>query len=150
MLSKSGCGEIAVAIPANVKEMPTFVATANAIKYAGASPVFLDVDRDTLGLSPVSLKAWLKQNVEIKNGCAINKFSGARVSACVPMHTFGLPLRIQEISSLCMQYGIHVIEDAAEALGSKIGRGTLAHSDSWLQSVLMEIKSLRQVVVAWY
>lgn len=100
----------------------TFVATANAIKYAGASPVFLDVDLDTLGLSPVSLKAWLKQNVEIKNGCAINKFSGARVSACVPMHTFGLPLRIQEISSLCMQYGIHVIEDAAEALGSKIGQ----------------------------
>lgn len=99
----------------------TFVATANAISYAGASPVFLDVDQDTLGLSPNSLRAWLERNVELKSGRAINKFTGARVSACVPMHTFGLPLRINEISRICEQYGIKLIEDAAESLGSKIG-----------------------------
>lgn len=71
----------------------TFVATANAIAYNCAHPVFLDVDLDTLGLSPDSLKAFLEENGELReNGC-FNKKNGNKISACLPMHTFGFPVR---------------------------------------------------------
>jgi perosamine synthetase len=98
----------------------TFVATCNAISYCGASPVFIDVDRDTMGLSPNALDHWLKTNTEIKSGKAFNKLTGSKIAACIPMHTFGHPLRIAEVVDICNQYGIPVIEDAAEALGSYI------------------------------
>lgn len=96
----------------------TFVATANAISYCGAQPVFLDVDRDTLGLSPTALRAFLEEHTEQSgNGCR-NKTTGKRISACVPMHTFGHPCRIEEIAELCREHNLFLIEDAAESLGS--------------------------------
>ncbi len=96
----------------------TFIATANAIAYTGAKPVFVDVDRDTMGLSPKSLEDFLTKNAEMQNGFCINNTSGRRIKACVPMHTFGHPCRIDEIISICNQYHIHVVEDSAESLGS--------------------------------
>ncbi len=96
----------------------TFVATANAIAHCGAKPVFVDVDKDTMGLSPTVLKQFLETHVDVKEGKAYNKTSGKRIAACVPMHTFGFPCRIDEIVAICDQYDIPVVEDAAESLGS--------------------------------
>jgi perosamine synthetase len=97
----------------------TFVATANAITHAGGNPVFVDVDRDSLGMSPKALSKWLEDNVIINSGSqAINRTSGRPVSAIVPMHTFGNPCRIDEIIRIADEYNIPVIEDAAESLGS--------------------------------
>ncbi len=99
----------------------TFVATVNAIAHCHATPVFVDVDKDTMGLSPDSLTAFLKERVTVEDGKAINKTTGKRIAACVPMHTFGFPCSIEEIVAVCKEYGIPVIEDAAESLGSYIG-----------------------------
>lgn len=96
----------------------TFIATCNALSYLGAHPVFIDVDRATMGLSPDALKEWLVTNVEIRNGECFNKNTGRRIKACVPMHTFGHPVRIEEISVLCEEYHIELVEDAAESIGS--------------------------------
>ncbi|MDP1725451.1 MAG: LegC family aminotransferase [Bacteroidota bacterium] len=102
----------------------TFIATANAISYCGAKPVFLDVDMDTMGLSPKALKNWLqtstiqRSNNSTNQKETINKISGKRISACVPMHTFGHPCRIEEIAEICNVYNIPLVEDAAESLGS--------------------------------
>ncbi|WP_299259083.1 LegC family aminotransferase [uncultured Aquimarina sp.] len=96
----------------------TFIATANALSYIGAHPVFVDVDRDTLGLSPEKLEDFLSKNTEIINGQCINKTSKRRIKAVVPMHTFGLPLRIKELVTVCDKYNLDVVEDAAESLGS--------------------------------
>ena len=97
----------------------TFVATCNAISYIGACPVFLDVDKTTMGLSPDAVKAWLVENGEIRNGQCYNKNTGRRVKACVPMHTFGHPVRIEELVEVCNEYHIELVEDAAESIGSK-------------------------------
>lgn len=96
----------------------TFIATANAITYTGAKHVFIDVDPETLGLSPKSLKTFLEENTFMDKGFCINKVSGRRIKACVPMHTFGHPCRIDEIVTICKEYNIDVVEDAAESLGS--------------------------------
>jgi len=97
----------------------TFIATCNAISYIGAKPVFIDVDRDTLGMSPDSMSAYLDQNAEIRNdGYTYNRRSGRRIKACVPMHTFGMPCRIDEIAELCDKWNIILVEDSAESLGS--------------------------------
>ena len=96
----------------------TFIATCNAISYIGAHPVFIDVDKSTMGLSPDALKEWLLKNAEIKNGQCHNKNTGRRVKACVPMHTFGHPVRIEEIAHVCEEYHIELVEDAAESIGS--------------------------------
>ncbi|WP_074405890.1 MULTISPECIES: LegC family aminotransferase [Aquimarina] len=96
----------------------TFIATVNAISYIGAYPVFVDVDKDTLGLSPEKLDHFLSQNTEILNGECINKTTRRRIKAVVPMHTFGLPSRIDEIVLVCNKFNISVVEDAAESLGS--------------------------------
>lgn len=96
----------------------TFIATCNAISYTGAHPVFIDVDKRTMGLSPDALKEWLVKNAEIKCGQCYNKKTGRRIKACVPMHTFGHPVRIEEIASLCKEYNIDLVEDAAESIGS--------------------------------
>lgn len=77
-----------------ISQSLTFVATCNAISYAGATPVFIDVCRETLGLSPDSLQDWLQENAQRRSGQAWNKQTGARIAACVPMHTFGIPCRI--------------------------------------------------------
>ncbi len=96
----------------------TFVATCNAINYCGAKPVFVDVDKDTMGLSPFVLQNFLEANTTINNGQCINNSTGKVIKACVPMHTFGHPCRIDEIKDICDQYNIFLIEDAAESLGS--------------------------------
>lgn len=96
----------------------TFVATANAISYEGAIPHFVDVDVDTMGLSPNALRARLDEIAVMRNGRCVNKQTGRTISACVPMHTFGLALRIDEIVEICDQYNITVVEDAAESLGT--------------------------------
>ena len=96
----------------------TFVATCNAISYIGAHPVFIDVDLSTMGLSPEALATWLNGNAEIRKGSCFNKVTKRRIKACVPMHTFGHPVRIDEISDICQEWNIELIEDAAESIGS--------------------------------
>lgn len=116
----------------------TFIATENALSYIGAYPVFLDVDRSTMGLSPDALKEWLKKNAEVRKNTRIgeldksydfayeedelacyNKNTGRRIKACVPMHTFGHPVRIEELAAICAEWHIELVEDAAESIGSK-------------------------------
>jgi perosamine synthetase len=97
----------------------SFVATCNAIKYSGANPVFVDVDTDTLGMSPDSLAEYLDKHCRVSDdGLCKNIKTGQTVRACVPMHTFGHPVRIDEIRKKCDQYNIILVEDAAESLGS--------------------------------
>ena len=104
-----------------ISQALTFIATCNAITYAGAKPLFIDVDLDTMGLSPSALKIFLESNAEKRVDGTFNKFSGNRISACVPVHTFGFPCRIAEIVEICADWDIAVIEDAAESLGSYVG-----------------------------
>jgi aminotransferase in exopolysaccharide biosynthesis len=96
----------------------TFIATCNAISYIGAHPVFIDVDLDTIGLSPVAMENWLQENTEIRETICYNKKTGRRIKACIPMHTFGHPVHLDELLEICNRYHILVIEDAAESLGS--------------------------------
>ena len=96
----------------------TFIATCNAISYINAHPVFIDVDKDTLGLSPAAVKAWLIKNAEVKNNACYNKHTGRRVKACIPMHTFGHPVRIDELADICKEWHLELVEDEAESLGS--------------------------------
>lgn len=116
----------------------TFIATCNALSYIGAHPVFIDVDKSTMGLSPNAMKEWLQKNAEVRKNTRINeldkshdfafqedelacynKNTGRRIKACVPMHTFGHPVRIEEIAALCKEWHIELVEDAAESIGSK-------------------------------
>ena len=97
----------------------TFVATANSISYLAASPIFIDVDLDTMGLSPTALEDFLHENAELRDNGSFNKKTGKRISACMPMHTFGFMCRIDEIVRICNKWKIAVVEDSAEALGSK-------------------------------
>lgn len=99
----------------------TFVATCNAIRYAGARPRFIDVDRETLGLSPDAMEAFLEEHGELREEGCFNKATGGRIAACVPMHTFGHPARIREIAALCETWRIPLVEDSAESLGSYAG-----------------------------
>lgn len=96
----------------------TFIATCNAISYIGAHPVFIDVDKETMGLSAKAVKEWLSNNSEQKNGQCYNKKTGRRIKACVPMHTFGHPVVIDELAETCAEYHIELVEDAAESIGS--------------------------------
>ena len=96
----------------------TFVATCNAISYCNAKPIFIDVDRDTMGLSPTSLQNFLEVNTSIVNNQCINNLTGKVIKACIPMHTFGNPCRIDKIKNICDKYCILLVEDAAESLGS--------------------------------
>lgn len=96
----------------------TFIATCNAISYIGAHPVFIDVDKDTMGLSPDAMEVWLKDNTEIKGESCYNKRTGRRIKACVPMHTFGHPVHLDKLIEVCNRYHLELIEDAAESIGS--------------------------------
>jgi aminotransferase in exopolysaccharide biosynthesis len=105
-----------------ISQALTFIATCNAISYSGAKPIFIDVDLDTMGLSPIALKYFLENNAEKRADGTFNKLSGKKISACVPMHTFGFPCRISEIAEICADWKIALVEDAAESLGSYVGK----------------------------
>ncbi len=111
----------------------TFIATANAISYTGAHPVFLDVDKETMGLSPSAVEHWLEQNTEMreektsevrsqkseeKRLVAVNISTGRRIAACVPMHTFGHPVKLDELLQILNKYNIPLVEESAESIGS--------------------------------
>lgn len=96
----------------------TFVATPNAIKMHQADPVFIDVERETLGLCPESLNQFLTEQTQQQNGQCIHRQTGQVVRACVPMHTLGFPARIEQIVDICNRHNIALVEDAAESLGS--------------------------------
>lgn len=96
----------------------SFVATANAIAYTGAKPVFLDIDENTLSLSPKALEHFLENETYQKDNLSYNKTTHKPIKACVIMHTFGLSAHIKALKELCEKYRILLIEDAAEALGS--------------------------------
>ncbi len=96
----------------------TFIATVNAIAYQGATPLFLDVEEATCGLDPDGLRAFLDRATDMRGGVCVRRASGRRIAACVPMHALGHPMRIEPLLAACVERGIPVIEDAAEALGS--------------------------------
>jgi aminotransferase in exopolysaccharide biosynthesis len=97
----------------------TFVATCNAIAYCSAEPLFIDVDRHTLGLSPTALDAWLTEHAEVgDDGLCRTRADGKVIRACVPMHTFGHPADLDGLVSVCARWQIVLVEDAAESLGS--------------------------------
>ncbi|WPD22754.1 MAG: LegC family aminotransferase [Candidatus Electrothrix scaldis] len=97
----------------------TFVATCNAIAYIGAEPVFVDVDRQTMGLSAGALEAWLNEHAEIcQDGVSRTKVDSRVISACVPMHTFGHPVDLDGLITVCARWNLALVEDAAESLGS--------------------------------
>ena len=96
----------------------TFVATCNAISYCGAKPIFIDVDRVTMGLSPTALKDFFEEKTTIKNKKCINNKTGKVIKACLPMHTYGHPCRVDQIKEICDMYHVFLIEDAAESVGS--------------------------------
>jgi aminotransferase in exopolysaccharide biosynthesis len=97
----------------------TFIATCNAIHYCGAEPVFIDVDRHTLGLSPNALDAWLTDNARLDNdGTCRTKDDGKVIRACLPMHTFGHPVELDDLVEVCARWNLVLVEDAAESLGS--------------------------------
>lgn len=96
----------------------TFVATCNSIHYNRCQPIFVDVDLDTMGMSPQALDSFLQEFGELREEGCYNKASGKRIAACVPMHTFGFMCRIDEIVRICEAWQIPIVEDAAEALGS--------------------------------
>ncbi len=100
----------------------SFIATCNAISYLGAKPVFADVDLDTMGLSPAAVRQFIQTNYEFQKGSWINKTSGRRLGAIVPMHTFGHPARIEELAALCDEFDVPLVEDSAESLGSTVDK----------------------------
>ena len=95
-----------------------FIASCNAISYCKAKPIFIDVDIDTMGMSPYALRTFLEKNTTIKNKKCINKKTNRIIKACIPMHSYGHPCRIDEIKKILKKYHIFLIEDAAESLGS--------------------------------
>lgn len=97
----------------------TFIATTNAIMYNGASPIFIDVDLDTMGLSADAVAIFLEEYGELREDGCYNKKTGKKIAACLPMHTFGFPVHLDELIKLCQAWRIPLVEDAAESLGSE-------------------------------
>ncbi|MEO8447403.1 MAG: LegC family aminotransferase, partial [bacterium] len=96
----------------------SFIATCNAITYTGAEPLFLDIDKETLGLSTNKLQSFLSEKCEIIKDKCYHKKTGKKIQACIPMHTFGHSSDIVKTVQICSEYNIAVIEDAAESMGS--------------------------------
>ena len=102
-LSGVGCGDEVLT------QALTFIATINAIIYNGASPVFLDVDLDTMGLSPNAINTFLEENGQIRDGVCYNKKTNKKIAACMPMHTFGFPVHLNELIAVCNKWFIPVV-----------------------------------------
>ncbi len=96
----------------------SFTATCNAISYLNAKPVFVDISRQSLGLSAEALESFLLDHTHQRDGFCFNSATGNRISACVPMHSFGNPVELYKIQNLCELHNISLIEDSAEAMGS--------------------------------
>ena len=97
----------------------TFIATTNSILYNGAKPVFIDVDYDTMGLSPQAVSNFLEEFCELRDDGCYNKKTNNKIAACLPMHTFGFPIKLNELLIICNKWNIPIVEDAAEAIGSE-------------------------------
>lgn len=97
----------------------SFVATANAVRYCGAVPHFVDSDERTLGMDPVALRSWLQETTDMRSGFTVNRLSGRRIRALVPMHTFGHPSDLDDLLTTAADFNLVVVEDAAESLGSR-------------------------------
>jgi len=96
----------------------TFVATANAVTYCGAVPHFVDSEESTLGVDAASLRAYLGSRTEQRAGQCINRDTGKVIRALVPMHTFGHPADMDALLAVAQDFGLALVEDAAESLGS--------------------------------
>jgi len=96
----------------------TFVATANAVSYVGATPHFIDIAEQSLGICPSKLESYLKETVSIRNGTSVNKRTGRKIRVLIGVHAFGHPFDICGVKTVCERYHIHLVEDAAESLGS--------------------------------
>ena len=99
----------------------SFVATANAVSHCGAIPHFVDSDPETLGLDPLALREHLLANASLRDGELHNTSTGRRISAVVPMHTFGHPMQIKALIDVAKEFNLVVVEDAAESIGSYVG-----------------------------
>jgi len=99
----------------------SFVATANAVSHCGAIPHFVDSDPETLGLDPLALREHLRANTSLRDGVLHNTSTGRRISAVVPMHTFGHPMQIETLIDVAKEFNLVVVEDAAESIGSYVG-----------------------------
>jgi perosamine synthetase len=99
----------------------SFVATANAVSHCGAIPHFVDSDPETLGLDPLALREHLRANASLRDGELHNTSTGRRISAVVPMHTFGHPMQIEVLIDVAKEFNLVVVEDAAESIGSYVG-----------------------------
>lgn len=97
----------------------TFIATANAVHYCGATPHFVDSQKETLGLDPAALREWLKYCSEQRHGICVNKQTGRPIRALLPMHTFGHPCDMAGLLDVAGEFGLVLVEDAAESLGSR-------------------------------
>lgn len=114
-----------------VTQALTFVATCNAIRYCGADPVFVDVSSDGLGMSPNALELWLEDNCIVnEEGKCIHAASSRCVRACLPMHTFGHPCDMARLSEICAKWNLKLVDDAAEALGSKRDERPVGHGSN--------------------
>lgn len=96
----------------------TFVATANAIKYCYAHPHFVDSSEHTLGICPHKLRLHLNSIARIENGVCTNRVTGRVIRALIPMHVFGHSVDLDPLIEICNEFGIYMIEDAAESLGT--------------------------------
>lgn len=133
-----------------VTQTLTFVATCNALHHMGAEPVFIDISPVSLGLCPKALEEYLSENARLtEQGCIHNK-TGQRISAVVPMHTFGHPVQIDELVTVCNKWQIKLVEDAAESLVHFIKAIILALLEILARLVLMAIRSLLPEVEALY
>ncbi len=97
----------------------TFVATANAVSYCGAIPHLVEVDEDTLGVDPEKLDHYLSTIIDQHSSQCINKVTGRKIKALIVVHVFGHPVDLDPLLALCQKYGIELIEDSAQALGSE-------------------------------
>jgi perosamine synthetase len=99
----------------------TFVGTANAVRHAGADPHFVDSEETSLGLDPDALRRHLSRISRLDGGALRNRQTDRRIAAVVPVHVFGHPADITGIDTVCSEFGIPVVEDAAQSLGSFYG-----------------------------
>lgn len=96
----------------------SFVATANAVRYCGAVPHFVDSSAGNAGMDPGALRDWLVSTSEKHSGFVRNRFTGRRIRAVVPMHTFGHPCDLDPLLAIGREFNLAIVEDAAESLGS--------------------------------